>query len=350
MAPERCAAQTLSDLYDRRRNAFDFARFSLATVVLWSHCFALLGRGADWVYAASGQEDAGSLAVDSFFVLSGFLIVQSWLSDPVARRYWLKRALRIVPAMVVSLSFGAFVVGPWVVRGDAGSYLTSIRPWEHFAGVIFHRYLAIEGAFAPNPEPKLMNCSLWSLRYEVLCYALIAVLGGMFADCRRWTLVAFTVAWCSFLVASVLDLGGVGRAGIPFTLSRLAACFAGGALMFAWRESIPASKWILVVAVVGLAVAFRFGGFRLLFPGVGSYVLIRSCCTSVLRLDRFGSYGDFSYGMYVFAYPVQQTLIYLLGPQVSVGVLFGSAFVPTILLAILSWYFIEAPALGMKPR
>jgi peptidoglycan/LPS O-acetylase OafA/YrhL len=103
---------SLAAVYDRRRNNFDVLRFGLATAVIWSHCYALAGRSMDPVFALTGQIDAGSLAVEAFFVLSGFLITQSWDGDPDLRSFTSKRTLRLVPALVAALVFGTRVVGP----------------------------------------------------------------------------------------------------------------------------------------------------------------------------------------------------------------------------------------------
>ena len=97
---------SLAAVYDRRRNNFDVLRFGLATAVIWSHCYALAGRSMDPVFALTGQIDAGSLAVEAFFVLSGFLITQSWDGDPDLRSFTTKRTLRLVPALVAALVFG----------------------------------------------------------------------------------------------------------------------------------------------------------------------------------------------------------------------------------------------------
>jgi peptidoglycan/LPS O-acetylase OafA/YrhL len=338
--------RTLAGVYDPRRNMFDFVRFVLATVVLWSHSYALLGREQDPIFAASGQIDAGGLAVDGFFVLSGFLILQSWLAAPQARTYWMKRGLRIVPAMIVALVFGAFIVAPLFVSDGPAEYFASRAPWEHLLGVVLNRYLAIEGAFGRNPLPGWTNASLWSLRYEMLCYAAIALLAGRLEGvARQRLLLLFAVAWTAFATANVLGLRPM---GIPFTLSRLVACFAGGGVVYAWRARMPASWFALGCAALLLGLSFFLGGFRLVFPLVGAYALIRASCGDVLRLARFGRHGDFSYGMYVFAYPIQQSLVSILGASTSVPVLFGSSFVLTLGAATLSWHLVESPALRLK--
>src|SRR5262245_12148849 len=141
----------------------------------------------DPIFRLTGQIDAGSLAVQAFFVLSGFLITQSWDGDPDLRGFTIKRALRLVPALVAALVFGAFVIGPLATTAPLAVYFSSLDTWAHFDSVALHRHLASPLLFAGNPVPNQLNASLWSLRYEILCYGVVALLGRVGA---RWTVAS----------------------------------------------------------------------------------------------------------------------------------------------------------------
>src|SRR5262245_44159743 len=170
-APSPKRPVSLAAVYDRRTNNFDALRFALAAVVLWSHTFPLSGRPMDPLFRLSRQIDGGSLAVEAFFIVSGFLVAQSWEVDPSALRFLLKRGLRIVPALLASLVFGALIVGPLASAQPVQSYFASGAPWWHFLGVVLNRHLAIPGTFPDNPLPAAMNYSLWSLRFDFGGYA-----------------------------------------------------------------------------------------------------------------------------------------------------------------------------------
>jgi peptidoglycan/LPS O-acetylase OafA/YrhL len=334
---------TFASAYDPRYNNFDVLRFALAAAVIWSHCFPLSGRSEDWMYAASGQIDGGSLAVDGFFVLSGFLITQSWLARPELAAYARKRMLRIMPALLAALVFGAFVVGPFVTELSSGAYLLSGRPWAHFLGVALHRYLLIPGAFATNPLPDVMNSSLWSLRYELLCYGLLPVLA--LTGPRRWgpaVIGLLAVSWCAYGLTSGL--------GILPTLVRLVACFAAGMFFYTFRNRIPYTAGLVALAAAVLAVTFVGGGLRLALPIAGGYLLLCAAFARRIPAQRFGRHGDLSYGLYVYAYPVQQSWVYFFGPDVAYVPYFVATFVLTAGLAFCSWHLIEAPALARKGR
>jgi len=342
------ALPSFQDAYDQRRNNFDVLRFGLATMVIWSHCYALAGRPMDPVFALTRQIDAGTLAVQAFFVLSGFLITQSWDGDPDLRGFAVKRALRLVPALVVALVFGALVVGPLVTSGSVLDYLGARSTWAHFDGIALHRHLASPLLFADNPVPHQLNASLWSLRYEILCYGLVALFGVWLG--ARWTIVS-PVLLGGALAGQVL----LARIGVPLTsvaaiLVELVGCFFAGSALYVLRRRVPFNPLLAAGAATALAAAALVGGVRLIFPLAGTYLLLFLGCWRALPLQGFGRYGDFSYGLYVFAYPIQQTIVQAAGTGISMPLFFGLAFVPTLVLAALSWHFIEAPSLARKPR
>jgi peptidoglycan/LPS O-acetylase OafA/YrhL len=340
------ARRSLGAVYDRRHNNFDALRFGLASAVIWSHCYALAGRPMDPVFWLTGQIDAGSLAVEGFFVLSGFLITQSWEGDPDPRAFAVKRALRLVPALLAALVFGALVVGPMTTATPLAQYLASLSTWAHFGSVALHRYLASPLLFGDNPVPHQLNASLWSLRYEMLCYAAVAFLGVLRA---RWSIASALLLAAGLAGHAVASWTGAG-AGVPATLARLTACFFAGSLLYAVRHRVPFRPLVAGAAAAALAVGALLGGFRFVFPIAGSYLLLYVACLPTLPLQRFGRFGDFSYGLYVFAYPIQQAIVQWAGPAIPVSAFFGLAFVPTLTLAVLSWRLIEAPSLARKPR
>ena len=335
MAPRSFASE-----YDPRHNAFDAIRFALASLVVWSHSFPLSGRPNDWVSVVSrGQASGGSLAVDGFFVLSGFLVAQSWLARPALATFARNRFLRIVPALAAAVVFDAFLLGPLVSSLPPAAYFETPGTWLHLLAVVRTRYLSCPGVFAANPIPELMNGSLWTLRWEIGAYALLALIG--LAGGKRWLPLLVTllvVSWGADVAASGLDGPG------PHVL----ACFAAGALAYTLRARIPYAPRYAIAAVALLGVTLAAGRFRFVVPLAGGYLLLFAAFAGRTLLDRFARYGDFSYGTYVFAYPVQQTIVHLHGGAIGAGALFAFSFPATLLLALLSWHLVEAPALARK--
>ncbi len=342
------ALPSFANAYDRRRNNFDVLRVGLATAVIWSHCYALAGRSMDPVFAFTRQIDAGSLAVQAFFVLSGFLITQSWDGDPDLRGFAVKRALRLVPALLAALVFGALIVGPLATSGSVLDYLEARSTWAHFGGIALHRHLASPLLFGDNPVPHQLNASLWSLRYEIFCYGLVAVVGAWLG--ARWTIVSPLLLGGALAGQVLLTLLGLPVTSVATTLLELVGCFFAGSALYALRARVPFSALLAAGAAAALVAAALVGGVRLIFPVAGTYLLLFLGCWRALPLQGFGRYGDFSYGLYVFAYPIQQAIVQAAGTGISMPRFFALAFVPTLVLAALSWHFIEAPALARKPR
>ena len=177
-------APTLGD-FDFRFNAIGFLRFLLASAVVWSHTFHLGGFGADPItYWTKSSEDAGSLAVEGFFVLSGFLIVRSFERTANPLRYLWHRALRIFPGFWTCLVVTAFAFAPIAFvreRGTLAGFLTATpsSPWTyvtHNLSLAMNQY-GIAGLLAHVPWPGVFNHSLWTLQYEFYCYLVVAVLG-----------------------------------------------------------------------------------------------------------------------------------------------------------------------------
>jgi peptidoglycan/LPS O-acetylase OafA/YrhL len=344
-ADDAAGFRSLDLAYDSRRNNFGFLRFFLATMVIWSHSYALSGRPADPVWALSGQIDGGSVAVDGFFVLSGFLVTQSWMQQPALRAFAIKRLLRIVPALVVATMFGAFLIAPLAATVPVADYFRSAEPWLHFVGVPLNRYLFIPSAFPDNPYPHLLNSPLWSLRYELFCYALLGVLGALCGrQLGRASIALFVVSWLAYLCVP----RSVSPLSILSQTPRLVACFSVGMILFAYRRQIALTPRWALAAGFAVTVTLVFGGLRSTLPWAGGYLLIYFVCLNGLRLENFARHGDFSYGLYIFACPIQQLLIHRLGTQLPVAVFFVLAYLPTLVLAVLSWHLIEAPALRLK--
>lgn len=347
MIRRQVSCTALGDVYSRSNN-FDALRFVLATGVIWSHCYALSGRAMDPVFALTRQIDAGSLAVEAFFVLSGFLITQSWDGDPDLRNFAVKRTLRLAPALIAAVVFGALVVGPLVCSVPSVQYLLAPSTWEHFGGVFLNRYLASPLLFTDNPVPHQLNAALWSLRYEILCYGIVAVVGALAP--ARWTVVSPLLLAGGIGGEAVLAWFGAPLAGVPATLARLIACFFAGSTLYALRRRVPFTPLLAAAAAAALAASALIGGLRFMFPLAGAYLLLFLACWPALPLQGFGRYGDFSYGLYVFAYPLQQSIVQAAGTSISMPMFFGVAFGATLVLAVLSWHFIEAPSLALKPR
>jgi peptidoglycan/LPS O-acetylase OafA/YrhL len=335
---------TVASAYDPARNNFDFLRFGLAAAVLWTHSYSLAGV-ADPLARLSPQLDVGRLAVDGFFVISGFLVTQSRQRSASIAVFARKRALRLLPGLVVALAVSALILGPFVTRRPVGDYFAWSRPWLVFAGVLLHRFLTIPGTFPDNVFYDHVNASVWTLRYELACYVLVAATGVLATHARRTVLVAvFAAAWLAG--RRYPEARFVGAAG--YWLPHFGCYFVAGMLLYELRAWVPFTVWTVLLAAGGVAGGFVVGRLDAVLPIFGSYLLLACALTRRLPLAGFGRPGDFSYGLYLYAYPIQQLVLYLCGGRASPLLVLGASFPLALAAAVLSWRWVEEPALARK--
>lgn len=351
-----------SGIDQSRANAFDFLRVAAATMVLISHSFPMVGLHEPMPVAG---QTIGDLAVAVFFAVSGYLVCQSWQSDPHPGRFAARRALRIFPGLAVMALVTALVMGPAVSSLPVGEYLAARATWAGMAhGALGLGGFALPGVFEGNPLPGAVNGSLWTIKYELLMYLSLALAGCLFRRIGRVCLglaVIGAVGWWALALVSPqpvpeptpLPLPLAWRIGLVLDVDRIACLsvfFFAGAVLYMERWRIPLA-WPL--AGLGMAV----------LPLIDDPVLAMFACWLVVPyaaivfaqraprvFARLRGY-DYSYGIYIYAYPVQQ-LCASLGERGGYGwgAVTLASLLATLLLAVLSWYLVEKPALRLKDR
>lgn len=327
-------------------NHFDLARFIAALMVMMSHAFALTERGPyvePLAYLSGRRTDLGAVGVAAFFIMSGYLITGSWQRNHDLIDYLRARALRILPGLAVSLIFCAAVGALLTVTPDR--YPLSALSYVIRNLLMFRGQGELEGVFLNNPLSPTVNGSLWTLRYEVTCYLVVAALG--LARLQRPVAVLAIWALCCFGIVTTEAENLQPAHEALRQLAPLTGWFMAGACAYCWRAvQIPRSVW-LGTAALAVLVPVLEGNLVLIAP------LLALALIRVLQLPGpltgFGRYGDFSYGLYIYAFPVQQWLVWM-WPQQTPWDNLLTAFPLTLLLAILSWYLVERPSLHLKRR
>lgn len=358
-APEARLGRWTGRQLDPKRNSLNLIRLVLASLVLVAHAYYIAGvPSADGTFGPHiDGENLGGWAVFGFFALSGYLITASRWSNQLGT-YLVHRIARIFPAFLVCLVVMVAVFAPLsylAQHGSLGGYLTTGTTPANF---VFSNSLLrinaydIAGTPAEVPYPGAWNGSLWSLYYEFLCYLIVGALGTVAWFRRsRWAMV---VAW----VASVglhagwsrgVDslMGGNGDFQLLFKLLPL---FLGGAVVQLWRHKLPlhwAAALGSAVVVAGAVWALDGGGAQLTAPFL-AYLLI--WVGSVLPSPRLVQRHDISYGVYIYAFPVQQLLV-LTGIHERGLVLYDVvALACTVPLATASWLLVERPIMRRARR
>lgn len=344
---------------DWKTNNFDFLRLALAILVIYSHSYPL-GTGAETaepLYRAThGQMTLGAVAVDLFFVMSGFLIAASAERSRGVIGFLKKRVARIYPAFLV----GSFLTLLFVLPISSGRWAESSalgRFWDFSGNTLRLLTPTFVDAFPSNPYPGVINGSIWSIPFEFWCYIGVALLliTGLLRN-RLLLLGSFLVA----VIVSVLFqaegwiLGGkiLGRIlGSPQLWARLLPLYLAGVVFYLFRKHIKLTGWGAAISLLALVLASNLRlGWTAIFPFAGTYLVFYSAFASWIRLNRFGRFGDFSYGTYLYAFPIAQIIMKWIGHPVSPATLFFCVTPPTLVLAIASWYGVERHFLGRSRK
>lgn len=347
---------TLGERTRAHLNAFDVLRLAAAFLVFWSHCFMLTG-GDDPLLSRAGIA-ASEVGLMMFFAMSGFLVTRSWLSDPNWRAYARKRALRLMPGLIVVVTLTAFVLGPLVTSFSLVAYFTDPQTYFYVVrnSLLLTPRANLPGVFTDNvfAFPNAVNGSLWTLPVEAGAYVAIALAASLFAGVRaRYAAVVIGVGLV--LLSPMVNLEvriPVGTDGrfLP-TIAELYVAFAVGALMWLERERLSL-RWRYVALCVGALALLRTSvwndaAYALTIPYLTIFAAFRLPAAVRKLTDRT---GDLSYGIYITAYPLQQTVAHVYGPSLGAWTMMVLAAPLIFLAAALSWHYVEKPALARKYR
>jgi len=319
-----------------------------AIAVLFTHAF-VVAEGGQWnepiVWLTGNQCPLGLMGVFVFFCISGYLVTQSWLSDPSPLRFAVKRSLRIFPGLWVNLLVSACLIGPLVTHLTFGAYFADGRFWA-----FWHRNLLLELGghplpgvlFSANSAGDTVNGSLWTLRYELMMYGLLLLL-GFTRLIRLWVallLIAIGVVAVQF--DAILD-----RFGEIAEAAWFVGFFGAGIAFYQLRSS---GIWVWPVALVALAGLVVSSWMHLLiplFPIFGGFLTFYVARLKLPWTEQATRFGDLSYGTYLYGWPVEQLVVYCQGGAASWQSVFFWSVPLSLLLAFLSWHLVERWAIQL---
>jgi peptidoglycan/LPS O-acetylase OafA/YrhL len=333
-------------------NNLNLIRMLLTTSVLISHAVPIAaGMGTIEPLQALLHFSLGGLAVYGFFAISGFLVTQSLMRRAQLVSYIQARALRIFPGLAVALLLTVLVLGPLATSDSLDAYASHRQTWIYFftnLSLVRLQY-GLPGVFGANPYPDAINGSLWTLPMEVSCYIALAVLWRA-SRLKSGRQVALTGAVVAVFVALV-ELAS-GRLAVPVRLEEFAFlvfCFACGSGFYFLRDRIVLNRLAALAALAAVIAVNWFFPCRYLVCIAYFYALFAAGYLPTPLLAAYNRVGDYSYGMYIYAFPVEQLCAWLF-PGISPLALGAASFPPVLLLAILSWHIVERPALDLKQK
>ena len=323
-------------------------RLFAAFAVLVGHAWPLTGRHD--VPRVAGVQ-LFDLGVYVFFCLSGFLIATSWARSPRVVPFLLRRVFRIFPALVVVVFATVFVVGPLVSSLSATVYFGEPRTWLYLTNVTLTTTYTLPGVFLANPIDGTVNGSLWTLGPEFLCYLGVVAIGLITLRAARPEWFRLAVFAAVGIGVAVIYLSGSSPRGAEDVLGVL-VFFAGGALL-AQLDGLRMSAVLRrPVVVVGVTAAWIVVGtvvpeYAMLFAWLLLPVIVVGVgAQSTPGVRRVGRFGDFSYGLYLWGFPVQQVVTERLpGIPLAVDILMVATIAGA--LAFASWWLVERRAIAL---
>lgn len=334
---------------------FDQMRIALALSIFTWHCFSI-SYGQD--YAAKLNPVPVPLYLQSllpmFFGLSGFLVMGSALRTGEVKTFIVLRLLRIVPALFTEVFVSALILGPLLTVLPLNVYFTSHMFWEYLGSLIGRVRFWLPGVFLDNPSPQVVNFALWTVGPEILCYVIMALLmlTGIFRSIRGMlvvTLAYAAVAWAGGLFYAKLTSGDV----MPSRL--LIFGFLAGNLVYLGRHRLPFSlplaglSYVAGLTLIYLAQSRDIGALLYVATPLLVYPVALLGLARIPPLPFFHR-GDYSYGIYLFGFPVQQSVTHFLPDHRDWYINLAIALPITLLLAVTSWTFIERPVLGWRKK
>ena len=339
----------LSAYTDGRDNNLNLIRAIAALAVLVSHAYPIaLGPGTEQPLEAWIGHTLGTMAVYAFFVISGFLIAMSYVRSRTKKRFVMARILRLIPGLVVSLVVVAFIMGPFVTTLPVTSYLTHIDTWGSIIrnATLVKLQFTLPGVFETQPYTTVQG-SIWTLFHEVACYGGIFLLGVLGILQKRPVasviLGLYIVLW---VVKEALGITTIGRVDVLYTLS---VPFMLGTLIYLWQDRLPLSIFGVVLSI---AAAWALKGtvfYEIALHIALAYTIFWLAYIPGGALRAYNNLGDYSYGIYIYAFPAQGLAVWLYGPQSPVMNML-IALPLTLIPSILSWHYVEKPALDLRHR
>lgn len=344
----------LSTYTTGRDNNFNLIRFIAASLVLFTHSFILSqGTEANDPLTLTIGLPCSRIGVDVFFIVSGFLVTSSYFSRNNILAFLWARILRIYPALILNTVFCVLVIGTYFTTLNIQEYLFNDQTLKYLIknSVLFWNVeFNLPGVFTSNPYKEAVNGSLWTLPFEVKLYVILACILILLAYLgRRFKFISVRYIILFLCIFSLgLNLFYIFNNDDSHHFVRFFSLFFSGAALFTWQDKIYLSpKWVLFVLIILSVSAIDKHLFYVVYSLLLPYFVLCAAYLPSGKIRKFNLIGDFSYGIYIYTFPVQQSIAKIV-PHISVPEMMALSFFVTLFFAALSWHLIEKRFLKMK--
>lgn len=338
----------LSDVLEHTNNNFNTVRLLAALSVVVSHSFLLVVGQTFAEPLSSTPYTLGQHAVNVFFVLSGLMLSRSFAIQPNWQTFGIARALRIFPGLFVCAALVAWILGPFGTRLSIAEYFHDGHTLTYpFATLIIFDRAQLHDMFLSGTHPGEINEPLWTIKYEVFAYVVFAVGMSLGLITKRSVIVlgclvlaiALTLASSAPSALSAPPIGSFVRFGF---------CFALGIVAYRYRAKVKL-RWTVAGGLLALAfLTNRTPAANVIFIVSFAYAALVLGSIRIPRVTKFTGKTDLSFGLYIYAWPIQQLVLVTAGLAVPVWAHLTISLVLSLLFASLSWGLIEKPALSLK--
>jgi peptidoglycan/LPS O-acetylase OafA/YrhL len=333
-----------------RLNNFDFLRLFFSSAVIFSHSFPLTNNPEIIAVITNNQIGLGGLSVEIFFIISGYLILNSLKYSKTPLNFLWKRCLRIYPALFVMLLFSLVIIffaykGENIfLEGDFKSYLPNNLK-------LYKVQYSVPNVFENNLYPNAINGSLWSLCYEFTMYIFVLLL-FYFKNKIKSLAIILTISFLFCVFAHYFNPNALVDFFHYFYLEsnlvyKLTSCFIAGSLL----SLIDLEKYnnfhnkIFLFLIIIISIYLNFYSYIFLFILPILVLLVGISYSKTLNYIPH-KIGDISYGVYIYGFLIQQTLMnfYKFNPYT----LFFLSLTITYIISCFSWHYIELKCLRYK--
>ena len=335
-----------------KNNNFDFLRFLFALLVVISHSYPLSGgnESSQWIYhITNGQIVLAQIGLSGFFIISGYFIFQSLKRSNSIIDYFKKRFLRLFPALIVVL-FLTMVLAPFVYNSET-PFFQNAAVYTYFPNnlSLYNLQPCIKGIFDTNSYHAI-NGSLWTIRYEFSLYIALSLL--FFFRKQKWVLFSL-ISFAFLLFYSIYNFyltrfSSSTLFGIQgYHLFNLGTFFIAGSLLSSMQfERLKYKKLILWVVLFILLLSLFLNEYNSVKHIILPIIIMLIGFMPLPFISTFGKFGDMSYGIYIYSFPIQQTLMYFF--KMNTYTLMFTSVLLSISFGFLSWHWIEKRALKYK--
>jgi len=353
-APGRLSLEILANrmaAVNFRPSGFDYLRLILAVAVVAMHTVIVShGQLVEVALWESPARPMLRLILPMFFALSGFLVSGSLERTRTLGVFVGLRIIRIVPALAIEVLLSALVLGPLLTSLTLGAYVSDPQFARYFLNILGHIHYTLPGVFETNPFPRIVNAQLWTVPFELYCYASLTLLALIGAVRRRWLVplgaVALTVA---YLVRNQFAYGSfIPHTPGPMPGILLVVSFLFGSTLYLYRDKVRLGLLpglgALAASMVLVSVV-PYGDY--LAPLPVAYLTVWLGMSNPRRVGIISG-ADYSYGLFLYGYPIQQTIASL-GPWTHHWYInLAGTLAIAVVVAALSWHWVEKPALKLR--